>query len=65
MDKNTLTEKTKAQWGGRRDGAGRKRTSQLTHPISVKISENAWQILQRAENKAAAIDAAICRYLDN
>lgn len=65
MESNTQIEKTKAPWGGKRDGAGRKKTSQLTHPISLKISENAWQLLQRTEHKAAAIDAAIRSYLDN
>lgn len=55
-------EKQKGTWGGSRPRSGRKKNSKLTHKCTFKISEDAWNLLQGAENKAQAVDVGIKLY---
>lgn len=55
-------EKNKGSWGGSRPGAGRKKRSKLIHAMTVKISEEAWNMLDGAKNKSELVDDAIMVY---
>lgn len=55
-------EKNKGSWGGSRPGAGRKKRSKLTHAMTVKISEESWNMLKGAKNKSELVDDAILVY---
>lgn len=55
-------EKNKGSWGGSRPGAGRKKRSKLTHAMTVKISEEARNMLKGVKNKSELVDDAIMVY---
>lgn len=56
------TEKKKGQWGGRRQGAGRKSDNPSTRSIALRIPADVAEILDRQDNRSAYIIEAIRAY---
>lgn len=53
-------EKTPQNWGGKREGAGRKKTTSKS--IALRIPEDVVAILDRVDNRSAFIVEAIRHY---
>ena len=56
------TQKEKKQWGGSRQGAGRKSEEPRTRSIALRIPDDVAAILDRQENRSAFIIEAIRAY---
>lgn len=56
------TEKKKAQWGGRRAGAGRPSANPKKHTITLRIPDDVAAILDRQEHRTEFIIEAIREY---
>lgn len=53
-------EKTPQKWGGKREGAGRKKTTSKS--IALRIPDDVVEILDNVENRSAFIIEAIRHY---
>ncbi len=53
-------EKNTNKWGGKREGAGRKKTTSKS--IALRIPEDVAEILDQVENRSAFIIEAIRQY---
>ena len=63
MAKKNEQETKKGKWGGYRPGSGRKKSSLLQIPLNLRVSQEAFDLMQGVEAKSEFIDSLIKKEL--